>query len=87
MAEFCLDCRNKINGTKDRERKYILSKNLDLFEGCGEWKSVIIMKRRACYMHKLRYFIIPIRIIQNVIYFIWNFLFNTMVYKSKNKRK
>ncbi len=47
MAEFCLDCWNKINKSKDDEKKYILSKDLDLCEGCGEWKHVVIRKRKG----------------------------------------
>lgn len=47
MAEFCLDCRNKINETNDSPKKYHLSRGLDYCEECGQWKSVIIsMKRR-----------------------------------------
>lgn len=42
MAEFCLDCWNKIMGTKDPPRKYILSRDPDLCEECGQWKSVIV---------------------------------------------
>ena len=63
MAEFCLDCWNKINESNDSEKKYIISKDLDLCEGCGEWKPVIIMERRAYYAHKLRYVILPLKII------------------------
>ena len=47
MAEFCLECWNKMNGTKHSKRKYVLSKDLDLCEGCGELKHVIIKKRFA----------------------------------------
>ena len=42
MAEFCLDCWNKIMGAKDPPEKYIISKEVDLFEECGELKPVII---------------------------------------------
>ena len=63
MAEFCLNCWNRINKTEDNEKKYIISKDLDLCEGCGEWKSVIIMERKEFYMYKFRYFIFPIRVI------------------------
>ena len=38
MAEFCLDCWNRLNETDALPGKYILSKELDLCEGCGEWK-------------------------------------------------
>ena len=47
MAEFCLDCWNKIMGSNDPPGKYILSRELDLCEECREWKPVIIrIKRR-----------------------------------------
>ena len=45
MAEFCLDCWNKLNGTEDTEKEYVLSGELDLCEECGEWKRVIVRKR------------------------------------------
>ena len=67
MAEFCLDCYNKIHNRKDKKYKYILSADLDLCEGCGEWKQVIIAERWYYYAHKLRYIILPIRIIAGII--------------------
>ncbi|MBS1474053.1 hypothetical protein [Massiliimalia massiliensis] len=45
MAEFCLECWNWLNRRNDPEKDYIISKDLDLCEGCGEWKHVIVMKR------------------------------------------
>lgn len=42
MAEICLDCWNKINGTDDPPSKYILSEGLDLCEVCGECKNGIL---------------------------------------------
>jgi len=42
MAEFCLDCLNKINETHDRKWRYILSWGKDLCEECGEYKRVVI---------------------------------------------
>ena len=45
MAEFCLDCWNKINNTNDSKNKYIMSRDLEFCEGCGEWKKVIVMER------------------------------------------
>ena len=46
MAEFCLSCWNKLNGTKDPPEKYIFSKELDLCEGCGNLTHVIVAVRR-----------------------------------------
>ena len=42
MAEFCLECWNKINGTNDKKWRYSLSWELDLCEKCGEYKQVIV---------------------------------------------
>ena len=88
MAEFCLACWNKINNTKDRKRKYVISKNLDLCEGCAEWKPVIIMERKAYYFYKFRHFTLPFRVIYNVIYFIWRLAilpYLIFIYKKRKK--
>ena len=45
MAEFCLKCWNKINGTNHKEEYYIMSDDLDLCEGCGQWKHVVLVIR------------------------------------------
>lgn len=42
MAEFCLDCWGKISGEEATESQYVLSEELELCEGCGEWKHVIV---------------------------------------------
>lgn len=55
MAEFCLDCWNKINGKNDPPEKYVLSKELDLCEGCGEWKNVIVAEREFSFFQTLKY--------------------------------
>ena len=58
MSEFCLDCWNEINGTNYSKNDYILSEDLDLCEGCNEWKNVIVSKKefkfislRSIYNH------------------------------------
>ncbi len=45
MAEFCLDCWNKLNEINDSPRRYVISRELDLCEGCGEYKRVIVAER------------------------------------------
>ena len=45
MAEFCLNCLNKMDNTQATERDYILSNELDLCEGCGQWKRVVVRER------------------------------------------
>lgn len=42
MAEFCLDCWNKLMDSNDPPGKYILSDEPDLCEECGKWKPVIV---------------------------------------------
>lgn len=59
MAEFCLECLNKINETNDKASKYIISKDLDLCEGCGQWKNVVVMERKYYYLYKFRFFVFP----------------------------
>ena len=45
MAEFCLDCWNKINETHDSKRRYAFSRDKDLCEECGRYKRVIVAER------------------------------------------
>ena len=41
MAEFCLDCWNKLNHTRLAKEDVILSDDFDLCEACAEMKPVI----------------------------------------------
>ena len=50
IAEFCLNCWNKINGTNNPASKYIISKDLDLSEGCATYTNVIIKERKSCFL-------------------------------------
>lgn len=67
MAEFCLDCWNKITGKNDPASKYIISKDLDLCEECGNITNVIIMERKSYYLRKFRFIIFPFKIIYILI--------------------
>ena len=42
MAEFCVECLNKINGETRPKTSYILSFHYELCEECGEWKRVVV---------------------------------------------
>ncbi len=57
MAEFCLDCWNKFNGTKYSEKEYIMSKDLDLCEECGEWKHVTVCRRKGRWRRRINFFL------------------------------
>ncbi|MBS5702908.1 MAG: hypothetical protein KHW93_03605 [Butyricicoccus pullicaecorum] len=54
MAEFCLDCWNMINNTKYTERDWVLSRGLELCEGCGEYKQVIVRERRLKFLYDIK---------------------------------
>ncbi len=45
MAEFCLDCWNKLNATAHSPRRYILSQELDFCEECQTFQHVIVAER------------------------------------------
>lgn len=74
MAEFCLECWNKINNTNYPAKKFILTDEYDLCEGCGELKKVVIMERRHYYRHKFRLFLIPFKMAYWVLYFLWRLI-------------
>lgn len=42
MSEICLECYNEIMGINDPPEKYVLSKDLDICEECGQFKHIII---------------------------------------------
>jgi len=42
MAEFCLDCWNKLNHTHLTEEDVILDDELDICEGCAQMKPTIV---------------------------------------------
>jgi len=45
MAEFCLECWNRLNDTKDAKWRYTYSWKRELCEECGEYKRVIVAER------------------------------------------
>ena len=42
MAEICFDCYKKIYGNNEKRWRYVISRDLDLCEECGEYKRVIV---------------------------------------------
>ena len=87
MAEFCLDCWNKINKTEENEKKYVLSKDLDLCEGCGEWKRVIIMERKAYYMYNHLCFVFLLNTFESILNAKAKIKSRLDVHKVNKKRK
>ena len=47
MAEFCLDCWNRINESHDTEKDWVLSEEPELYEGCGNYVPVIVTQRKG----------------------------------------
>lgn len=47
MAEFCLECLRELDGINYRKGEFVLSRELELCEGCGQWKRVVVV-RSAC---------------------------------------
>ena len=46
MAEFCTECWKEMF-PQDQNKKFVVSKYLDLCEGCGEYKRVVIREKVA----------------------------------------
>ena len=57
MAEFCLDCWNKLNKSNFTEKDYVISREPDLCEECGQWKPVIVRARRFPTLYVLGSFL------------------------------
>ena len=53
VAEFCLDCWNKLNETNDSKWRYVLSWEKEPCEECGQYKRVIITERRWSLLQRL----------------------------------
>lgn len=54
MAEFCIDCWNKMNNSNYAENNFEVSDGLDLCEGCGEYKHVVIcIKEKRSFLNRL----------------------------------
>lgn len=45
MADFCVDCWNKIHGLKTPACGYVLSREEELCEECGEMKRMVEGRR------------------------------------------
>lgn len=70
MAEFCPNCWNRLHGTNESEKKFILSKEPELCEGCGEQKRIVIVERRVVFM-RIGY---PIILLGKLVYALWRIL-------------
>ena len=54
MAEFCYECFKKVFDANKIDKKYIvMSKDLDLFENCGQYKPVVIKLKDKKYIFRV----------------------------------
>ncbi len=53
MAEFCMECLNKISETNFKEKDFILSEELEFCEECYEFKHIVIVSKKAYYSRSL----------------------------------
>ena len=83
MAEFCLDCWNKIYYKDYSKWDVKLSLGLDLCEGCGEWKRVVL-KKRGYWDNRFILIRLVAIILDGVIHL---FLCPFRCYQSKRKRR
>ena len=83
MSEICLDCWNKTNNRNDNPKKFIISKELDLCEECGEYKHVIISYRKPFY---IRIFLFPFKILYILITLLKLF-FQNLSFKRRYKNQ
>ena len=88
MAEFCFECFNKISGNKQKKWTYIISKDLDWCDVCGEWKHVVVSKRWAYYAHKFKFLVYPIIIVVSIAILPYRLvMLPYVIYQSKKHNK
>ena len=49
MAEFCLECSNRIDDTCYKLEEVVLSKEPNLCEGCGKYKRTVVCIREDSF--------------------------------------
>ena len=69
MAEFCWECFKKLNNIDESEaKKYAITKQLDLCEGCADLRHVVIGEKRDYYRYKFRIFLFPFKLVYLIVY-------------------
>lgn len=59
MSEICPECMDRLCGTRGAKWKYIISKESDLCEVCGQYRPVIVVSRWVYWRRKLVWLLIP----------------------------
>ena len=55
MAEFCLECWNRINEISLTEKNVVLSHEYEICEGCGKYKPVVLKLSSNYYFRRIFY--------------------------------
>ena len=53
MAEYCLDCWNRLNKCRLAEKDVVFSAEPELCEGCGEQKNVIAKFKKWDFLKRV----------------------------------
>lgn len=54
MAEFCLECLRRVDGVNHDEDDFVYSEELELCEGCGEMKHIVVKYREETFTEFLK---------------------------------
>ena len=65
MAEFCLDCLNRMDDSSDPPEEYVRSRKLERCDACGEMKKIVICGRSGL-LRRLR--LLPALLIGDMIF-------------------
>ena len=87
MAEFCTECWNELNDTNHSDKHFILSKDLELCEGCGEYKRVIIAERINVFLFIFLLPFLPIFLVFKLIDIICFRIENRNILKKYKSKK
>ena len=71
MAEFCYECWKMIYKRNEPMEECIISKHLELCEGCGEYKQIVFARKEDYCFFKLRYLIAFLRGIIAICRYSW----------------
>ena len=56
MAEFCFDCFKEMMEIEDEQWRYVLTDEMELCEGCAQYKRVVIKEK---FVSRLQKVIVP----------------------------
>ena len=67
MAEFCYKCFCEFWGVYPNESELVFTKELDLCEGCGNYKKTVVAYKKDFFIYRLRRLITATKIISAIL--------------------